>query len=496
MRRQRLAVAATLLGLLTVACQPDSPSTGPVPSPRSAAATDGTKQYLLAAKSGKLPDNVDAIVAHAGGIVSSKVQQIGLALVQTSDPNFRQRIEVAGFADLAEDVAVQWHPNERTADIQLTADAPITAKAVGGSDETFFGLQWAPAAIHAPEAWSGGYEGKGARVAIVDGGIHSAHLDLAPNLDVAHSTSFVRDANGDTIPFNQDVGTFWHGTHVAGIVAAADNGIGIIGIAPQATLIGVKVLDNGRGSIGAVTQGIVYAATPISQGGGGADIINLSLGVDLDPHGNGNSAIGNISARDAALLAAFVGKATSYAHQQGVVVLAAAGNGDANGLGIDFDHTNSFIAIPAQSPHVLAISALGPVGWALGATNFNRLASYSNFGQSVISFGAPGGDLVLPGNDLCSMPTLIGPIVQPCRVFDLVLSTVRGGTNASYGWAAGTSMATPAAAGVAALIIGKFGHIGPAQVEARLRSSADDLGKAGNDNAYGAGRVNASRAIQ
>ena len=217
----------------------------------------------------------------------------------------------------------------------------------------------------------------------------------------------------------------------------------------------------------------------------------ISLGASLAGHGNGDEATGGPSAKDAARLRLFLGRATTYAHQQGALVVAAAGN-DA----IDLDHTGSLAVVPAQSPHVLAVSALGPLGWALGSAGFDRPASYSNFGQSAIAFGAPGGDFALPGNDPCSMSTLAGPVAQPCWVFDLVLSAVRGGDNASYGWSAGTSMAAPAAAGVAALIVGKFGRIGPARVEAKLRSSADDLGKPGNDDAFGMGRVNAFRAIR
>jgi len=494
---QRLAVAM-LVGVAGVAgCRSEPSPTGPVSPPDPSVRVAGpTFQYLLGTRAGGLPADIDARTAAAGGTVIARVPQIGLAVVRTSDPGFRERISAAAFADVAEDVVVQWHPGERAAEPRLTVDAPTMAQVLGGSDETFFGLQWAPAAIHAPEAWAAGYAGRGARVAVVDGGIHSSHVDLAPNLDVAHSVSFALDAGGNTIPFDQDVGTFWHGTHVAGIVAAADNGVGSIGIAPQATLIGVKVLHNGSGSFGALIRGIVYAATPISEGGGGADIINLSLGAVLDPHGRGDVAAGISSARDAAQLAAFLGKATTYAHQRGVVLLAAAGNGDASGVGIDFDHTNNLIGLPAQSPHVVAVSALGPVGWAQGATDFDRLASYSNFGQSLIGLGGPGGDFVFPGNHPCSRPSPIGPIVQPCWVFDLVLSTIRGGTDADYGWAAGTSMATPAVAGVAALIVGKFGRIDPARVEAKLRAAADDLGKPGNDDAYGAGRVNALRAVQ
>lgn len=492
MRLPRFAGLVLLLWLLSAGCQPESSPTGLGRSPSVSAAGAGrARQYLLGGRGGTLPADLSAIVAGAGGTVVARVPEIGLAVVRAPDQGFRARIEASGLADIAEDVVVPWHPGDRAAGPRLAAGAPGTAQAVGGGDETFYGLQWAPASIHAPEAWAAGYEGQSARVAIVDGGIHSAHVDLAPNLDLARSASFALDANGNTIPFDQDVGTFWHGTHVAGIVAAADNGIGTIGIAPRATIIGVKVLDNGSGSFGAVAQGIVYAATPIDRGGAGADIINLSLGASLAGHGNGDEATGVPSAKDAARLRLFLGRATTYAYQQGALVIAAAGN-DA----IDLDHTGSLAVVPAQSPHVLAVSALGPLGWALGFAGFDRPASYSNFGQSAIAFGAPGGDFALPGNDPCSMATLAGPVVQPCWVFDLVLSPVRGDDDASYGWSAGTSMAAPAAAGVAALVVGKFGRIGPAQVEARLRSSADDLGKPGNDDAYGMGRVNAFRAIQ
>jgi subtilisin family serine protease len=89
-----------------------------------------------------------------------------------------------------------------------------------------------------------------------------------------------------------------------------------------------------------------------------------------------------------------------------------------------------------------------------------------------------------PGNENC----LIAGLVRPCWVFDLVFSTGNGG----WYWSAGTSMAAPHASGVAALIIGaNGGDMKPSQVEAALRSSADDLGKPGNDDFYGAGRVNA-----
>jgi hypothetical protein len=157
-----------------------------------------------------------------------------------NNPNFLATVLKAGITDGVADEVVQF----RT----------VTTYEIAQSDEqpppdTFFGgVQ--PRRHEAPDAWALGCTGQGARVAILDGGIHSTHIDIAPNLDVARSRSFVpgKAFNFDescttTPPITCSHDTFWHGTHVAGIVAAPDNGLGTIGIAPQATIIGVKVLN-------------------------------------------------------------------------------------------------------------------------------------------------------------------------------------------------------------------------------------------------------------
>ncbi|MGH8623462.1 MAG: S8 family serine peptidase, partial [Burkholderiales bacterium] len=452
MRHTRFTFAlAAASALALAACAPDNTGPGDDAARVTASANaSSTNSYLILGKGNTLPSNLASKISAAGGTLTRTVGAIGVASATSSNPSFpANAAAISGIEAVALDAPVQWvDPNERV------VDAGDVGNQTHGNDETFFNLQWAPKAISAPQAQDAGYVGAGVRVAVLDGGLNNLHIDLNGSVDVARSTSFVTG-----FAFNQDVGIFSHATHVAGIVAAQDDGVGTIGVAPGATIIGVKVLHGGSGSFGAVIAGIVYAATPISQGGAGANIINMSLGAGLFLQGVG-----------AAQLTSALSRATTYAYQQGTTVIASAGN-----AAVDLDHTANVVFVPAQSANVIAVSATGPVGFAVGypfgATNFSRPASYTNFGQSAIDFGAPGGDFVLPGTASCSIPRIpTGFVVAPCWVFDLVISPAGinfAGANQSYSFAAGTSMAAPHVAGVAALIIGKNGgSMPPAEVEA------------------------------
>ena len=440
--------------------------------PGATTASAAPNDFVLEAKGPLTQGHINAVL-NAGGTVNFQHAGTGLVVARSENSAFaRQVLDSGVFSSATPDRVVKWTPDVHPQDLGEAAVTP--------SDETFWNLQWAPAAIDAPGAWAAGCTGEGVRVAIVDGGIWNTHVDLVANLDVAHSISFVPG-----FAYNQDVGTFWHATHVAGIVAAADNGIGTIGIAPKATLIGVKVLHNGSGSFGAVISGILYAATPIAQGGGGADIINMSLGAVFPKNEPG-----------AGPLVAALNKAVNYADRFGVLVVSAAGND-----GLDLDHSGNYISVPAQSGSGIAVSATGPIGFAVGypngATNFDHPASYTNFGNSVIFVAAPGGDFVYPGNENCTMPRIpSGTVTVPCWVFDMVMSSVRGSgaSTATYSWAAGTSMAAPAASAVAAIIKGVNPGITLGALKNRLAQSADDKGKIGHDPYYGRGFVNAKRA--
>src|SRR5213594_1125517 len=524
--RSFVSRTATIAGaILAAACVYDAPVTpdsntitaaNMANSPAAQLSSGTGKSYIIDFTGYQLPTDLAAHVAKAGGTLTASIDQIGVATATSTDPSFSDRaVKIRGVFSVNEDPMVQWVEPERVVDageVDVSAGGDVVPNVAFGSAETFRAEQWVPDQLSAPAAWDAGARGAGVRVAILDGGIRSTHLDIAPELDVARSRSFVPDpmAPGTFRPFNTDsarrrstmrcdsADTFWHGTHVAGIVAApggpGNSNIGTVGIAPGATIIGVKVLHCGSGAFSWVLQGIVYAATPIAEGGAGADIINMSFGATFQ-HQQYDPITGKpLGASGAAQPARVIAKVTTYAYQRGVTVVAALGNS-----GFDLDHTNDLMSLPAMAPHVIAVSATGPLGFATGATNYDRPASYTNFGQSAVDFAAGGGDFALPGNAVCALPrNPSGSIVQFCWVFDMVLAPCRGSgaSNGTYCWAAGTSMASPAVAGVAALIIGKFGRIGPAAVEARLRASADDLGKPGNDDFYGGGRVNAFRATQ
>jgi subtilisin family serine protease len=226
-----------------------------------------------------------------------------------------------------------------------------------------------------------------------------------------------------------------HGTHVTGIVGASTgNGIGVEGVAPGATLMPVRVLDDeGGGSIGNVARGIDYARTH------GADVINLSLGTDVPL----------IGAAEGDELDAAIRRALAA----GIVVVAAAGN---NGVPV------------CEQP------AAGDGLVCVGAVDKRRQRSFFS------SFGS-GLGLVAPGGSGASAAGMAG---------EDVLSTFRGST---YRELAGTSQAAPHVSGVAALLVA-LGLRGPA-VAQRLRATATDLGPPGEDAEYGAGLVNARRAV-
>lgn len=340
------------------------------------------------------------------------------------------------------------------------------------------------------EAWNAGNRGAGVRVAVIDSGADATHPDLAPNINFSLSTSFVPGEAWDYAGPD----SFNHGSHTAGTIAAADNGFGTIGVAPEAELVIIKALsaDSGSGSSYGTMAAMVYAANI------GADVVNMSLGLSIrknglydiegTPYDTSDDIRYEVGGKDG--IAQFINtysKAANYAKKNGVTLIASAGN-----EATDLDHTDSLVKLPADLPAVNSISALGPRFWGKDSNTFkDHLAIYSNYGQSSIDFGAPGGDYTsafMPGGyDDCT----VAGITRSCYVFDFVFST---GSNGGWFWSVGTSMSAPHAAGVAALIIGaNGGEMSPVEVEREMKRLAADMGKPGQDDIYGKGKVQAPK---
>ena len=417
--------------------------------------------------------NLEAAVAAAGGVVKKRLNGVD-AVIAEGGVNFQAAVASRpGVTGVAEDRTIIWQP--KTDRIELTDDSAVNPPNNGPGVDPRFNLQWGHTAVKAVDAWHKGYEGQGARVAVLDGGFQLSHPDMVGRFD----PSCTADMTGEGIEYGinpgDPIGVFSHGMHTAGTVGAARNRIGTIGVAPKATLCLVKVLLNrGIGTFADVAEGIIYAADK------NVDVISMSLGGSIEK-----------SSPDASTLRSLIDRAVSYAYQRGALVITSAGNDGESADSPKISGTPAdLIHLPSDSPQAISISATAPRGWAKDPNNtfLDNPASYTNYGRSVITLAAPGGDRVASVTGNCT----VGGLTRACNVFDLVFST--GARNAYY-WSAGTSMATPHVSGVAALIVSKYGKMHPARLRAYLNGGADDLGTPGHDPYYGNGRVNALRSV-
>ncbi len=368
-----------------------------------------------------------------------------------TDPRLRARWEtLMAVKSLGRDPAIEYaEPNYRVS-------------AFFTPNDEAFPFQWHYPLIDLPAAWDTTSGDPSVVVAVVDTGILSRHPDLAGQLVPGYD--FVRDpgraGDGDGIdPEPEDPGNIsdpaasdYHGTHVAGTVAAAgDNGLGVAGVAWSARIMPLRALDgSGRGTSYDLNQAIRYAAgLPNDSGtipGRPADIINLSLGG------------GGFSQADQDLF--------DQVRAAGVLVVAAAGN-----------EASTLPAYPASYEGVISVSAVDVQ---------QRLARYSNSG-AFIDIAAPGGDnsVDLNGDG------------YPDGVLSTGGTGVGAATDFAYTFLPGTSMATPHVAGVLALMKSVNPALTPADIDVLLGRGdlTNDLGPTGRDDQYGHGLVNAQRAV-
>jgi subtilisin family serine protease len=351
--------------------------------------------------------------------------------------------------------------------------------------------QWDKALINASDV--GSYSlatGAGVMVGVIDSGVDFSHPDIAPNLDVDLSCSFIFDstptaepgeiANGDCSNKAAVQDLSGHGSHVASIIAAPINGIGIAGVAPEATLVAIKACTR---------QGYCFAdsvAAALNYAGDiGLDVVNLSLFADPYLYYCGSDAEQRAIFRE-------LQQAARYAQQQGVLIVASAGNqlSDLQHPGIDNGSPNwppgseeeriignNCRVAPAELPGVMTVSATGPVGYP-GYDLW--IADYSSVGMSRVDVAAPGGDYFQATGTvqdaILAATSSTGDIWDN---FDPLNALFPGVTvidqGARYVYLNGTSMSSPQAAGVAALVKQVHPDWGPGDIKAAVQRSAQQL---------------------
>ncbi len=427
-----------------------------------------------------------SLVAAAGGRVTIDLtRQIGVAVAESANPDFADTLRASPMVEVVgEDFAWKALPSyqEALASGELTLLGPEAVPG-GGPEQTQDPLepaQWSMKLIQAPQAHDVQAGSRLVDVGILDYGIDGTHQDFVAD----HAGTNVDCARGrDFIPLGPGVGNpdpctdnQFHGTHVAGIVAAQANQLGVVGVAPNVTLVPVKVCDTfGYCYASSTAAGITYS------GDAKFDVINMSFFVDDDQF----LASTEFKCMSDPVQRAFRRaneRAIQYARNQGVVPVAALGNSDEDLAHPPEPYENQCEVVPAETQGVIGTMALGPG---------SEKAFYSNYGVGMTDVAAPGGN----------SRSRYGENPGPCAT--RVLSTLPGQT---WGCLQGTSMASPHAAGVAALIVSQYGRVGvdagepdvvmrPQQVESYLQSTTVDIGLRGYDECFGNGRIDALRAV-
>jgi lantibiotic leader peptide-processing serine protease len=390
--------------------------------------------------------------------------------------------------------------------LALVCAQAADAKKAGGlpdfpaTPDNLSGSQWALTKIKAFEAHEVTGGSPLVRVALIDSGIDPGHPEFTGRIDRENSASCI---TGE--PVTDSTGELWkdnvgHGTHVAGIIAAGDNGFGTVGVAPNIELLVVKVTDPGLPiTPAAVACAFEYVADS------GVDVANASFAVDKGPTGAADPLDFFCPADEADERAIdLVEDAVEDALESGTTIVASAGNN-----GIDMAHPAAgadCIRMPVQLSGVIGVASEGRNG--LRATTTPPGAS--NFGLGAVDLVAPGGDPAqggVPGGLILStFPSYIA--VPPTAMPNIV----DGSASSTYRYNAGTSMAAAHVSGVAALIVSRFGDLmspkngklNPSWVQNRLRRTAvpkpcpDDPrceGSADYNGFFGHGEVDALAAV-
>jgi len=432
--------------------------------------------YVIVYRGGQgVPADAAASIGKARGTLTRALPQIGVAYARSSDAGFAAKVSRDARVE-AVGRNIGFRLIDSPADDGGTSDVVVTG---GSGEEPLADLQWDMELVNATADGSYAVQtgSHDVTVGIMDTGIDGTHPDLAANYDAALSKSFVPEE-----PTPADLNG--HGTHVAGIVGAAINGVGIAGVAPDVRLVALKA---GRSDGFFFTQAVVDAF--VYAGEQGIDVVNMSFFADPFLYNCRNDP------EQRAIWKA-IKRASDFARQRGVALVAAMGNDNHDlahpvideispdyppGNEVTREVGNECVVIPNELPGVIGVSSVGPDG---------TKSFYSTYGLGVTDVTAPGGDSTQRPNPFGRVLSSFSKDAPPADVLFLlernrVIQDPPGCVNATTGVLAagcviwvylqGTSMASPHAAGVAALIVAEHGTTSPIAVEAIMQRTAKEV---------------------
>jgi subtilisin family serine protease len=498
-----------------------------VPLTSGAANRDAQKRtFVVLYERGASAQDAAQAVRVAGGQIEKVNTKVGVATVSSTNENFITDVTASrAVAGAARNRPVGEAPAARPADpfaLERMTDVRDRKPGHGrvhrrggrpSADEPFADLQWDMRMINATSSKSYKRErGDGVRVGILDTGIDGSHADIAPNFNRSLSRNFTEDIPIIDGPCAEDpdgsctdpadVDEDGHGTHVAGTVGAPINGVGMAGVAPDVELVNLRAgQDSGYFFLQASVDALTYA------GDHGIDVVNMSYYIDPWLYNcTDNPADSPEEQQEQAAIIEGTQRALAYARSHGVTLVSAEGNGHTDLGHPTFDDTspdfppgaerernvdNDCLSMPLEGKNVLGITALAPS---------EKKAYYSDYGVEQADLSAPGGDRRAPyTTPSTSNPanTVLAPYPKALAIANedvdengvpttpFVLADCSQGPCQYYQYLQGTSMASPHAVGVAALVVAAQGKrdrrngglaLSPDTVERVLKRTARDHG--------------------